>query len=169
MVQFNQGNGTFCDASDQAGPAILEPRVSRGLAVGDLFNDGNVDLVVEDLTGKPMVLRNPGVPGRHWVSFELGGTKSNRMAIGAQLKLVAGGMTQTGEIHSGGSYISMNDTRVHFGVGQATTIDSLEIRWPSGKVETIKDLQADKFYSILEGQGVVPAEKIRPTAPASTK
>ena len=169
LVQFNQGNGTFCDASDQAGPAILEPRVSRGLAVGDLFNEGNVDLVVEDLTGKPMVLRNPGVPGHHWVSFELAGTKSNRMAIGAQLKLVTGGMTQTAEIQSGGSYISMNDTRVHFGLGQGTTIDSLEIRWPSGKVETIKDLEADKFYSILEGQGVVPAKKIRPIAPASPK
>jgi hypothetical protein len=159
---MNQGNGTFCDASDQAGPAIMEPRVSRGLAVGDLFNDGNMDLVVEDLEGRPMVLRNPGIPGRHWVSFELAGTKSNRMAIGARLKLVAGGMTQTDEIHSGGSYLSQSDVRVHFGLGSATKVDSLEIRWPSGQVDTIKDLDADKFYSVLEGQGIVPAEKIRP-------
>jgi hypothetical protein len=159
---MNQGSGTFCDASDQAGPAILEPRVSRGLAVGDLFNDGNMDLVVEDLTGSPMVLRNHGIPGRHWVSFELAGTKSNRMAIGARLKLVAGGMTQTAEIHSGGSYLSQSDVRVHFGLGSATKIDSLEIRWPSGQVDTIKDLDADKFYSVLEGQGIVSAEKIRP-------
>ena len=162
LVQMNQGNGTFCDASDQAGPAIMEPRVSRGLAVGDLFNDGNRDLVVENLTGSPMVLRNHGIPGRHWVSFELAGTKSNRMAIGARLKLVAGGMTQTDEIHSGGSYLSQSDVRVHFGVGSATKIDSLEIRWPSGQVDTIKDLDADKFYSVLEGQGIVPPEKIRP-------
>jgi len=169
LVQFNQGDGTFCDASEQAGRAIQELRVSRGLAVGDLFNDGNVDLVVEDLTGSPMILRNPGIPGRHWVSFELAGTKSNRLAIGARLKIVAGGMTQTDEIHSGGSYLSQSDLRVHFGLGKATKIDSLEIRWPSGKVETIKDLDADKFYSVLEGQGIVPAEKIRPTSSAPTK
>jgi len=166
LVQYNQGDGTFCDASDQSGPAIIEPRVSRGLAVGDLFNDGHMDLVVEDLQGSPMVLRNTGLPGRHWVSFELAGTKSNRLAIGARLKLVAGGMTQTDEIHSGGSYLSQNDLRVHFGLGTATKIDSLEIRWPSGAVETLKNLDADKFYSVLEGQGIVPAEKIRPAGPA---
>ena len=90
------------------------------------------------------------------------------MAIGARLKLVAGGITQTEEIHSGGSYLSQNDLRVHFGLNQATKIDSLEIRWPSGKVETIKDLEAAKFYSALEGQGVVAPEKIRPTT-ASAK
>jgi len=165
LVQLNQGDGTFCDASEQAGPAILERRVSRGLAVGDLFNDGNMDVVVEDLVGKPMLIRNHGIPGRHWVSFELAGQKSNRMAIGARLKLVAGGMTQTEEIHSGGSYLSQSDTRAHFGLGSATTIESLEIRWPSGKVEIFKALGADKFYSILEGQGIGPAEAIRPTRP----
>ena len=162
LVQLNQRDGMFCDASDQSGPAVLEPRVSRGLAVGDLFNDGNMDLVVEDLVGKPMLLRNHGIPGHHWVSFELAGQKSNRMAIGARLKLVAGGMTQTEEIHSGGSYLSQSDTRVHFGLGSATTIDSLEIRWPSGKVETFNGLSVDKFYSVLEGQGIVRAETIRP-------
>lgn len=162
LAQLNQRDGTFCDASDQSGAAVLEPRVSRGLAVGDLFNDGNMDLVVEDLVGKPMLLRNHGIPGHHWVSFELAGQNSNRMAIGARLKLVAGGMTQTEEIHSGGSYLSQSDTRVHFGLGTATTIDSLEIRWPSGKVETFNSLSVDKFYSVLEGQGMVSAETIRP-------
>jgi len=98
----------------------------------------------------------------------LAGTKSNRLAIGARLQLVAAGITQTEEIHSGGSYLSQNDLRVHFGLNQATKIDSLEIRWPSGKVETLKDLEADKFYSALEGQGVVAREKIRPTT-ASAK
>ena len=168
VLNMNLGDGTFCDASDEAGAALKEPRVSRGLAVGDLFNDGNMDVVVEDLTGAPMILRNmgleAGVPVRHWVSFELAGTKSNRLAIGARVKIVAGGMTQTDETHSGGSYLSQNDLRVHFGLGAVKKIDSVEIRWPSGKVETIKDLDADKFYSVLEGQGIVPREKILPTS-----
>ena len=164
ILQMNQKDGTFCDASTQAGPALLEPQVSRGLAVGDLFNDGNVDVVINNLDGAPVVLKNHGIPGRHWVSFELAGTKSNRLAIGARLKIIAGGLTQTAEIQSGGSYLSQNDLRVHFGVNEATKIDSLEIRWPSGKVEIVKDLEVDKFYGVLEGQGAVAPEKIRPLA-----
>ncbi|HEX5236001.1 MAG TPA: CRTAC1 family protein [Silvibacterium sp.] len=166
VLSMNQKNGTFCDASNQAGPAIIEPRASRGLAVGDLFNNGQMDAVIGDLDGHPMVLKNEGISGRHWVSFELAGTKSNRMAIGARLKLVAGGMTQTDEIHSGGSYLSQNDLRVHFGLGSATKIESLEIHWPSGHVDTIRNLDADKFYAVLEGQGIVPAAKIAPDAKA---
>jgi enediyne biosynthesis protein E4 len=162
VLLMNQHDGTFCDASAQAGPALTAPNASRGLAVGDLFNDGQLDIVVNDIDGAPLVLRNHGIPGNHWVSFELVGTQSNRLAVGARLKLVAGGITQTDEIHSGGSYLSQNDTRVHFGLGKATKVDSLEIHWPSGRVEMLKDLEADKFYSLLEGQGIVPSEKIRP-------
>jgi hypothetical protein len=99
------------------------------------------------------------------VSFELAGTKSNRMAIGARLKIISAGMTQTDEIHSGGSYLSQSDQRVHFGLGKATKIDSLEIRWPSGKVEVLKDLEADRFYCVLEGEGIVPRAQILPTPP----
>lgn len=164
LLHLNQRNETFCDASDQAGPALQQKRVSRGLAVGDLFNDGNMDVVVEDLDGAPMVLRNHGIPGRHWVSFELAGTKSNRLALGARIKIVAGGMTQTDEIHSGGSYISQNDVRVHFGLGDAAKIDRVEIHWPSGKAETFSDLAADRFYAVLEGSGIVPVERVRPVA-----
>jgi enediyne biosynthesis protein E4 len=162
ILQMNQKDGTFCDASAQAGRAITQPDASRGLAFGDLFNDGQIDIVVNNIDGAPQVLRNRGIPGNHWVSFELAGVQSNRMAIGARLKLTAGGMVQTGEIHSGGSYLSQNDTRIHFGLGSAAKIDSLEIHWPSGKVELLKNLDADKFYSVLEGQGIVPPEKIRP-------
>jgi hypothetical protein len=141
-------------------------RVSRGLAVADLFNDGNVDLVINDLDGSPMILRNPGIPGRHWVSFELAGTKSNRLALNARVKITAGEMTQTDEIHSGGSYLSQNDLRLHFGIGSATKIDSVEIRWPSGAVDQIRNLEVDRFYSVLEGQGIVSADRIRPISPA---
>jgi len=109
-----------------------------------------------------MILSNRGIPGRHWVSFELAGTKSNRLALNARVKIVAGGMTQTGEIHSGGSYLSQNDLRLHFGLGSATKIDSVEIHWPSGTVDHIGSLPADHFYSVLEGHGIVPAEEIRP-------
>jgi enediyne biosynthesis protein E4 len=162
LLNLNQKDGTFCDASDQAGPALKERRVSRGLAVGDLFNDGNMDIVVGDIDGGPMILRNHGIPGRHWVSFELAGTKSNRLALNARIKIVADGVTQTDEIHSGGSYLSQNDLRVHFGLGSATKIDSVEIRWPSGKTDSLHDLAGDKFYAVLEGRGIVPAERIRP-------
>lgn len=109
-----------------------------------------------------MLLRNRGVPGRHWISFELAGSKSNRLAIGAKLRITAGGMTQTEEIHSGGSYISQNDLRVHFGLGSATKVDTVEIRWPSGAVDNLKNLAADHFYSVLEGKGIVSPEQIKP-------
>jgi hypothetical protein len=168
LLQMNQKDGTFCDAGDQAGPALKEKRVSRGLAVGDLFNDGNMDVVVGDIDGPPMILRNRGVPGRHWVSLELAGVKSNRLALNARVKVVTGSVTQTDEIHSGGSYLSQNDLRLHFGVGSATKVDSVEIRWPSGKVESLTNLAVDQFYSVLEGQGLVPVEKIRPAAVPST-
>ena len=166
LLQMNQGDGTFCDASDQAGPAVKEKRVSRGLAVGDLFNDGNMDVVISDLDGSPMILRNHGIPGRHWISFELAGSKSNRLALNARVKVVAGGITQTDEIHSGGSYLSQNDLRVHFGLGSATKVESVEIRWPSGATETLKNLAADSFYAVLEGKGIVSAEQVRPAAKA---
>ena len=159
---LNQMDGTFCDASDQAGPALMQRRVSRGLAVGDLFNDGQVDVVVGDLDGAPVILKNRGVSGQHWVSFELAGVKSNRLAIGANLKIIAGGITQTEEIHSGGSYLSQNDLRVHFGLGGADKIDSLEIRWPGGTTEELKGLAVDRFYALLEGKGIVSADEIRP-------
>ncbi len=159
---MNQRNGTFCDAAAQAGPALQIPRVSRGLAVADLDNDGNMDVVIGDLDGEPMILHNNGIAGTHWVSFELAGTKSNRLAIGARLKIVAGGVTQTAQIHSGGSYLSNHDFRVHFGLGSAAKIDSVEIVWPSGTTDKLSNLQADKFYSVLEGSGLVEREKILP-------
>jgi hypothetical protein len=171
VLELNQKDGTFCDASGQAGKALMEKRVLRGLAVGDLFNDGNMDVVVEDLDGSPMILRNHGVPGRHWVSFELDGTKSNRAALNARLTVVAGGMTQTSEVHSGGGgYLSQDDLRQHFGLGSATKVDKVVIHWPSGLVETLTNLDADKYYNVLEGKGIVDAavarpKPVKPTAP----
>lgn len=162
MLQMNQKDGTFCDASQQAGATLMQKRTSRGLAVGDLFNDGRMDVVVEDIDGAPMILRNRGIAGQHWVSFELAGTRSNRLAIGARLKLTAAGMTQSDQIRSGGSYLSQSDFRVHFGLGSASQIESVEIHWPSGATDVLKNLAADQFYAVQEGKGVVPSEQIRP-------
>jgi len=160
-LQLNQKDGTFCDASDEAGKALTERRVSRGLAIGDLFNDGNMDVVVGDIDGAPMLLRNAGIAGRHWVSFELNGTKSNRLALNARIRITAAGMTQTDEVHSGGSYLSQSDLRIHFGLAGAAKIEKVEILWPSGQIETLANLAADQHYSVVEGQGIVPAERVR--------
>jgi hypothetical protein len=165
MLHLNQKDGTFCDASDLAGKALMERHVSRGLAVGDLFNDGNMDVVVGDIDGGPMILRNRGISGRHWVSFELTGTKSNRLALNARITIVAGGMTQTDEVHSGGSYLSQNDLRIHFGLANATKIDRVEINWPSGHKETLTNLAIDQHYSVIETSGIVPSERARPPLP----
>ena len=160
---MNQKDGTFCDAETQAGEALQVPRASRGLAAADLDNDGNVDFVIENLDGSPMVLHNAGVVGAHWVTFELAGTKSNRLALGARVTITAGGVTQTDEVRSGGSYLSQSDLRVHFGLAGAESVEKVEVRWPSGTVEEMKGLKANQIYAVLEGSGVVDAAKIRPT------
>lgn len=162
LLHINQGNGSFCDASRQAGAALQELRVSRGAAFGDLDNDGDVDVVIGDLDGVPMILQNEGDKNNHWITLELAAVKGNPLAIGARVKVTVGNVVQTEEIRSGGSYLSQNDLRLHFGLGKATKADLIEIRWNSGKVETLKDVTADKFYAVLEGSGIVPPEKIRP-------
>ena len=137
---------------------------ARGLAVGDLFNDGNLDAVVENLDGAPTILRSHGAAGRHWISFELAGTSSNRSAIGAELKLTSAGVIQTEEIRSGGSYLSQSDLRAHFGLAKATIAEEVEIRWPSGRRDILHKLAADLFYMVLEGVGIVERSRILPSA-----
>jgi enediyne biosynthesis protein E4 len=165
LLYLNQHDGTFKNISNLVGLAIQIPQVSRGVAMGDLFNDGHVDLVVENLTGSPMILQPQGGPANHWISFELEGTASNRLALNARVKATAGDLVQTGEILSGGSYLSQNDLRIHFGLGTHDTVEKLEILWPIGKTETLTNLPANHFYYVKEGSGVVPAESSRPTHP----
>lgn len=162
ILFVNNGDGTFCNATGQGGAVLSEPRVSRGAAFGDLDNDGQIDIVVEDLDASPMILKNEGDKTNHWMTLELGAKIGNPLAIGARIKVTTGKIVQTEEIRSGGSYLSNNDLRVHFGLGKATKADSIEIRWNSGKTETLKDVAADKFYAIAEGEGIVPFEKVRP-------
>jgi enediyne biosynthesis protein E4 len=154
----NQRNGTFKDISKLAGPAIQTPIVGRGVACGDLFNDGRMEIVVETLNGEPVIFQPQRLAPAHWISFQLEGTKSNRLALNARIKATAGDLVQTDQVLSGGSYLSQNDLRVHFGLAEHDHLDKAEITWPSGKVETLTNLAADHFIKVKEGQGVVGSE-----------
>jgi enediyne biosynthesis protein E4 len=163
---LNSHDGKFRNVSNLLGPAFQIPRVSRGVATGDLFNDGRIDIVIENLEGGPTILRPRGGPPNHWISLELEGTKTNRLALNARVKATAGNLVQTGEVLSGGSYLSQNDLRLHFGLGERPRVDKVEIFWPSGKTETLNDLAADHFYKVKEGEGIVSTEGERSTPPA---
>jgi len=152
LLFLNQHDGTFKNISNLVGPAIQTPQVSRGMAVGDLFNDGRLDIVIENLKGGPMILQPQGGPTNHWISFALEGTKSNRLALNARVKAIAGDLVQTGEVLSGGSYLSQNDLRLHFGLGSKDHVDRVEIVWPDGKMEVRSNLAADRFYTIKESE-----------------
>ena len=155
LLFLNQRDGTFKNLSQAVGPAIQVPQVSRGMAIGDLFNDGHLEAVVENLSGQPMVLRPEGGPHNHWISFQLEGVRSNRLALNARVRVRAGDLVQLGEVASGGSYLSQNDLRVHFGMADHEVADEVRILWPDGKVEVLKNLAADHFYAVREGTGVI--------------
>ena len=143
------------------GAALSVPRVSRGAAFGDLDNDGDIDIVVGDLDGPPVILRNDGGNRNNWITLELRGARSNRLALGARVKVVTGKLAQVDEVRSGGSYLSQNDLRLHFGLGKAERVDRVEIRWPSGKTEALTNLAARSFYTVKEGEGIVPSLRRR--------
>jgi enediyne biosynthesis protein E4 len=155
LLFLNQHDGTFLNISRRVGAALEIPQVSRGLAVGDLFNDGRMEAVVENLVGEPMILRPEGDPGNHWISFQLEGVGCNRLALNARVRVTSGELVQLGELISGGSYLSQNDLRLHFGLGSHESIDQAEILWPDGKQEMLAHLPADRFYVVREGQGIV--------------
>ena len=151
----NNGHGKFIDVTKTSGDGFDQPHVGRGVAFADFDNDGFVDIAVANNNDPPLLLHNDGGNGNHFVSFRLVGTKSNRDAIGARVKLTTTGLTQIREIESGGSYMSQSDLRAHFGLGSATKIDKLEISWPSGARQSFTDLAADQFYSISEGSNTI--------------
>jgi hypothetical protein len=154
LLHRNLRNGTFEEVSKAAGIADMPLKSRRGAAFGDIANDGNIDVIVLNVGEPPSLLLNTNKSPNHRVLFRLVGTKSNRAAIGARVTIHAGGMTQFDEVHGGGSYLSQNDLRLHFGLGSATKIDLVEVRWPTGKTESVKDVTADKIYTIVEEQGI---------------
>jgi hypothetical protein len=146
----NRQGGTFREVGATLGGPIAGVHGSRGLAVGDLNNDGQMDLVIANQEERPMVLLNRGVPGGNWLLVKLRGTRSNRSAIGARVTLRVRGRPQMREVKSGGSYLSQSDLRVHFGLGAATEVDELTIRWPSGRIQIEPGIQANQIITILE-------------------
>lgn len=150
----NRRDHTFEEVSAEAGLTALPLHSRRGAAFGDIANDGNVDIVVLNVGAPPSLLRNTSRSANHRVLFKLVGTTSNRAAIGARVTVKAGGVSQFDEVRGGSSYLSQNDLRLHFGLGKAEKITETQIRWPNGKVEILKDLAADKIYTVVEGQGI---------------
>jgi len=172
ILYRNLRNGHFEDVSSQGGAGIMVPVASRGAAFGDFDNDGDIDVVVNTVNDFPQLLRCDSQIENKWLKIKTIGTKSNRSGIGARLRCVTHppGETkphqQIDEVRSGGSYISQNDLRVHFGIGKAEKVELLEIRWPSGTVDTLKDVIPNQMIVVKEGAGIVRSvtfEKPKPT------
>jgi hypothetical protein len=155
LLYKNNRNGTFTEVAAQSGAALLAERASRGVAFGDLDNDGDVDVVVNDLDGPPQLLRNDGGNANNSVLIKTIGVRSNRDGAGARVRIVAGDLTQVDEVRCGDSYLSQSDLRLHFGLERRTKIDLIEIRWPSGAIDRITNANVNKVLTVREGQGIV--------------
>ncbi|HEX4165832.1 MAG TPA: CRTAC1 family protein [Bryobacteraceae bacterium] len=150
ILYENLANGKFHDISKQAGPAFAEVHSSRGAAFGDLDNDGSVEVAVNNQNEPPSILKNTKPPDGHWLILKLIGTRANASAIGARVQVAADGHTQAQEVRSGGSYLSQNDLRLHFGVSKARKVDRIEISWPGGEKQLLTDQAVDKILTIKQ-------------------
>ena len=159
ILYHNNGNGTFTDISADAGSAITRTTSARGLAVGDLWNDGRLSAVISNMNAHPSLLVNEIKSPNHWIAFRTIGTKSNRDGIGARISLQAGGRLRVDEVRSGSSYSSNSDMRVHFGLGTTDKIDFVQVRWPSGLVERFENLPVNAIHDLKEGTGTAVSAK----------
>ena len=158
LLYRNLGNGKFDLLPAVEGTGLAAVTVGRGAAFGDLFNDGKIDVVINSMDSVPVLLRNVNPDHHHWIEVNLiGGSKSPRDAVGASVYLTANRMRQRGDVLSGGSYLSSNDFRVHFGLGDTSDAGTIEICWPSGSNETLKLPALDRIYSVTEGKGITGA------------
>jgi len=160
LVYKNLGNGRFKDVSSELGPGISEHFSSRGAAFGDYDNDGDMDAVILNMNDLPSLLRNDGGNKQNWIKIKLIGSKCNRTAIGARVRVVAGKHAQMDEVHSGSSVMSQCDLRLHFGLGKASTVDLIEVKWPTTqKIERFTDVKANQILTIREGSGIIGSVK----------
>jgi hypothetical protein len=150
----NKGNRTFENSSALAGLDKLPPASHRGVAFGDVNNDGKVDVLILNVGAPPTLLINRTESSNHAVLFRLVGTKSNKAAIGARITVTAGDLVQVSEVRGGSSYMSQNDLRQHFGLGEHATLNRVEIAWPSGQKETLENVPSDFIYTVVEGGGI---------------
>jgi hypothetical protein len=163
LVYRNLGNGNFKDVSSQMGPGINERFSSRGAAFGDYNNNGNMDVLVLNLNDLPSLLRNDGGNQQNWIKIKLLGTKCNRTAIGARVRVITGKHIQMDEVHSGTSVMSQSDLRLHFGLGKIETVDVIEIKWPTTqKIERFNQVKANQILTIREGDGIIKTFKPQP-------
>ncbi len=167
VLYYNLHDGRFANITGRAGADLSLPQAARGLAIGDLFNEGRLSGVVNNMNGRPSLYYN-SAPVGNFLSLKLEGVKSNRAAIGAGVTVEANGSPQYDEVRSGGSFISQNDLRLHFGLGRAREAERITIRWPSGHVETLKQVAANRFYNVREGEGI-DAKRTRKPAPVLAK
>ena len=153
ILYHNNGNKTFGDVSSQSGSGITTVHAGRGLAIGDLWNDGRISAVISNMNASPSLLVNQVRTANHWIGLRMVGTKSNRDGIGAKVTVKAGSRLLVDEVRSGSSYDSNNDMRIHFGLGAATKIEWVQIRWPSGLAEQFDNISVDAIHSLKEGSG----------------
>jgi hypothetical protein len=153
VVYRNRGDGRFDDVTEQLGPPVTVPRAGRGAAFADFDNDGDVDVLVSNVHDTPELYRLDQREPRTWAALQLVGVASNRSAIGARVRITAGGVTQVSEVRGGGSYYSQNDLRVHFGLGGATSLERVEVRWPAGREELWTAVETNKVVTLTEGSG----------------
>jgi hypothetical protein len=156
LMYRNTGRGIFENVSDKLGPDLQLPRVSRGAAVADVDNDGDLDVLVSNNGQEPQLLLNEGGASNHWLEVALVGVRSNRDGVGARVKVVSGGLVSYDQRKGGRSYQSAQDSRLHFGLGAMNKIDTIEIQWPSGSVDTLKNVDADRVITVKEGVGLIP-------------
>ncbi len=163
LLFHNLHEGRFEEVGLRSGSGLSIQKVSRGLATADYDNDGDLEILVTNMNDSPDLLRRERKNPNHSILIKTVGTRSNRDGIGAEIKVVAGGLTQYDTVRSGGSYLSSSDLRVHFGLGAATRVNRLEVRWPSGQIESLSDLPVDQIMAIQEGRGMTAARPfIRP-------